>query len=92
MYTSAHVHTCSGLTPPVGKQIRKQGSLFHVLHLPGTSDGNETPAPHCIHTQAMQLSVANTIPLKAVPIGISPDFSISDTLLQRDFPMTDFFF
>lgn len=63
---------------------------FHVLHLPGTSDGSETSAPHCIHTQAVQPSVGYTSPpLKAFPIGISPDFSVPDTLLQRDFPISD---
>lgn len=64
----------------------KEAVQFHVFHLPGTSDGSETFALHCTCTQAVQPSVGNTsIPLKAFLIGISPDFSVSDTVLQRDF-------
>lgn len=54
------------------------------------TDGSEAFAPHCIHTQALQPSVGNTsILLKTFPVGISPDFSVPDTLLQSDFLASD---
>lgn len=50
---------------------------FNTLHLPGTSDGSEVPAPHFIHTEGGQPSMGNTsVPWKAFPILISSDFSL----------------
>lgn len=35
-------------------------------------------------------AISNTsTPLKAIPVGISPGFSVPDTLLQRDFPASE---